>query len=93
MNFQVESTAKKPSKVLLEKMDLKPKIYSTKTQGGTHIIEFIPEPDVDIQQCQVPFEETLFRPEPPNLVIEKFIPFKTYELVFNFRNMDKVKYV
>nr|KAJ3422705.1 CDP-diacylglycerol--glycerol-3-phosphate 3-phosphatidyltransferase [Polyrhizophydium stewartii] len=31
----------------------------------------------------------LFHPEPSNISLQSYLPFKTYELVINFRNMDK----
>jgi hypothetical protein len=83
---------RKPSQMLIESQEKRCKIYASELNRIPKIIELVRDSEIEIQNCQVPFEEPLFRPEPPNLVLERFVPFKIYELVFSFRNMDKVKF-
>ena len=43
-----------------------------------------------LPNCTISLDRPLFQPEPSNLTLEGFEPFKTYELAISFRNIDKV---
>ena len=42
-------------------------------------------------QCQVPVDEPIFQPFPPEVMFHGYEPFKTYEASLFFRNNDTVR--
>lgn len=83
------SAPRKPSEFIKTRQNNSCRIYASPNSQSS-IFELIRDSDISINQCQVPFEQSLFIPEPSNLVLEGFTPFKTYELVISFRNIDQV---
>ncbi|KAI8900319.1 hypothetical protein BC833DRAFT_523632 [Globomyces pollinis-pini] len=84
-------TSKKPSEYIKYKQKAKFKLQASSDNKIPSVItELIPDEEKVLQHCQVAYDKPLFRPEPSNLTLQGFIPFKTYELVISFRNIDKV---
>ncbi|XJO77830.1 hypothetical protein BDV3_002359 [Batrachochytrium dendrobatidis] len=53
------------------------------------IVELVWDKESVVRSTDIPFDRPLFRPEPSNITLQNYLPFKTYELVINFRNLDK----
>jgi hypothetical protein len=51
------------------------------------VISFAKEP---LQNCTVSVDRPIFKAEPSEITIIGFLPFKTYEMLLNFRNSDQV---
>jgi hydrocephalus-inducing protein len=82
---------RKPSELIQARQAKKYNISISNKNPIPAVVDLIKgESDKTIQQCHVPFDIPLFQPEPANLTLEGFQPFKTYELVISFRNIDKV---
>ncbi|KAK6093184.1 hypothetical protein MT418_006524 [Batrachochytrium dendrobatidis] len=54
------------------------------------IVELVWDKESVVRSTDIPFDRPLFRPEPSNITLQNYLPFKTYELVINFRNLDKI---
>ena len=80
-------TVKKPSDLIKINEE---RLYKIHVSNENHIPSVIDlEKEIPLN-CSIPLDRPLFQPEPSNLTIEGFTPFKTYELVISFRNVDKV---
>jgi hypothetical protein len=55
------------------------------------IIELSTDTEGAVKQYQVPIDRPLFQPTPSAIALQSFEPFVTYEVVINFRNIDKVR--
>ncbi|KAH6588049.1 hypothetical protein BASA50_010912 [Batrachochytrium salamandrivorans] len=55
----------------------------------TTIVEMVCDKESALRSCDVPLGRPLFCAEPSNITLQSFLPFKTYELVISFRNLDK----
>jgi hypothetical protein len=84
---------RKPSEYINSITQNKSRVYSNIEETTPNIIELIQDSELDVKNCRVPFDQSIFRPEPPNLYLEGFLPFKSYEMIISFRNMDKVPLV
>jgi hypothetical protein len=89
-NPLMASDIRKPSEFIRYRQAKNCRVYTGNNLPLSSVVELIRNSDIEIQQCQVPLDQSLFRPEPSNIILEGFIPFKTYELIVNFRNMDHV---
>ena len=78
---------KKPSDFIKTKEDTSYKIHVSNQSQIPIVIDLERE---TLANCSISLDRPLFQPEPSNLTIEGFLPFKTYELVISFRNVDKV---
>lgn len=54
------------------------------------IVEVLMRPDGPIKDSQVPLDKPLFEPWPPQVILQGYEPFQTYEIPLKFRNVDKV---
>ena len=54
------------------------------------IIQLIQDKEGSVKNYDVPIDRPLFQPVPSRVVLQSFEPFVTYEVVINFRNIDKV---
>jgi hypothetical protein len=57
------------------------------------IIELSNDTEGAVKQYQVPIDRPLFQPVPSSIALQSFEPFVTYEVVINFRNIDKVRLI
>jgi hydrocephalus-inducing protein len=80
--------AKKPSDLIKTREE---RIYKVHISNDNQIPKVVNLEREALSQCFVPVDRPLFQPEPSNLIIEGFTPFKTYELAISFRNIDKVE--
>jgi hydrocephalus-inducing protein len=80
-------TLKKPSDFIRLNEEKTFKISVSNENHVPTVIEL--EKEIPLN-CSISLDRPLFQPEPSNLTIEGFTPFKTYELVISFRNVDKV---
>lgn len=78
---------RKPSEFISNRKDKISKLHVSNDYHLPEVISFVKEP---LSNCTVSVDRPIFKPEPSNLTIEGFTPFKTYEFVMNFRNSDQV---
>ncbi|KAI8854495.1 hypothetical protein BC829DRAFT_439199 [Chytridium lagenaria] len=55
----------------------------------TRIVELIPNNDFSSRVSDVPIGRPLFEPQPSEIILQSYKPFKTYEMIVSFRNNDK----
>lgn len=87
------SRVKKPSDFLKDRV-ARAKNSPIQTTDETHtttIVKLMPDKESVIKGCDVSLDRPLFHPEPSNVILQHYQAFKTYEIVINFRNMDKVR--
>ena len=54
------------------------------------IMALLPDKEGSVTDYLVPIDKPLFQPSPSKVWLQSFEPFKTYEVLINFRNIDKV---
>ncbi|KAJ3260794.1 hypothetical protein HK103_007357 [Boothiomyces macroporosus] len=81
---------RKPSDYIKARQSGKYCVFATNDSVPPEVIALVDDTENIIQNCQVPFEKPLFQPEPSSIRLEYFSPFKCYELLVSFRNIDKV---
>ena len=83
----------RPSKYIQDKLTHISRLDQTSNEiYAPTIIKLIQDKELGIKGCDVPIDRPLFQPEPSNMTIKGYLPFKTYELVIQFRNLDKVNW-
>ncbi|KAJ3270503.1 hypothetical protein HDV01_007759 [Terramyces sp. JEL0728] len=87
--MDIENT-RRPSDYIKARQTGKYCVFATNDNIPPEVIALVDDTENIIQNCKVPFERPLFQPEPSSIRLEYFSPFKSYELLINFRNMDKV---
>lgn len=81
------NVSRKPSEYIKLKEE---KSYKVHVSNECQIPTVIDLEKEALPQCSLSVDRPIFQPEPSNLTLEGFTPFKTYELLISFRNTDKV---
>jgi hypothetical protein len=74
------STAQRLAKSATDDADTVPEISA-----------LLPDKEGSVTDYLVPIDKPLFQPSPARVCLQSFEPFKTYEVLINFRNIDKVR--
>ena len=87
-----ETFRKRPSLLIYErKLSTQERLDQTSYHGYLpEIVELVQGADGPIKDSNVPIDRPLFEPFPPEIILQAYQPFHTYEVVLKFRNMDRV---
>ncbi len=85
----------KPSEYIKERtLSTAEKLTLVSTQIDIpEIVELIQDKEGTVKNYSTPMDRPLFQPAPSTIVLQSFEPFVTYEVVINFRNIDKVCFI
>lgn len=82
---------RKPSEYIAARNEGKPYILNLyDSPPPLEILGLVLDKEQALKGCDVPLDRPIFQAEPSDITFQGFQPFKTYELVVNFRNIDKV---
>lgn len=82
----------KPSELISQRLLTTSERLSQLDEIEPRIVELMDLSESDQHDFVVPIDRPLFKPTPSQVVFQNFTPFRSYEVLLSFRNVDKVEY-